>query len=162
MSYYNTNKERGRELFNSEYKAQNQEELILSLFNTGSLLSPDEILDICNQHYSYPITSIRRALTDLTSKGLLIKTNSFRMGRYGKKTHTWTLPSNIEAQNKIDFNNIQVVDMDYLQSQYPEYEDSFVVEAEWKDTGVTLTDEEIDAVNDDRDFVYETLQDFLH
>jgi hypothetical protein len=62
----------------------------------------------------------------------------------------------------LNFNNIQVLDMDYMQNQYPEYEDAFVVEAEWKDTGVALTDEEIDAVNDDSAFVYETLQDFLH
>jgi len=92
MSYYNTNKEEGDELFQSERKAHSQEELIITLFSKGEYLSPDEILDICNEDHNYPITSIRRALTNLTNKGLLVKTDRFKIGRYGKKTHTWSLP----------------------------------------------------------------------
>jgi len=92
MSYYNTNKEEGAELQQSEDKVQTQEELILTLFNKGLYLSPDEILDLCNEDHSYPITSVRRALTNLTNKGLLIKTDRFKVGKLGKKTHTWVLP----------------------------------------------------------------------
>ena len=92
MSYYNTNKEKGTELLQSECKAQTQEELILTLFNKGVYLSPDDVLDICNKEHAYPITSIRRALTNLTDKGLLAKTDRFKLGKLGKKTHTWSLP----------------------------------------------------------------------
>jgi hypothetical protein len=62
----------------------------------------------------------------------------------------------------INFKNITVIDMDWDSNQYPEFEDSFIIEAEFKDTGVRLTDEELDKVNDDSQFVYEELQNFLH
>ena len=38
-----------------------------------------------------PITSIRRAITDLTNEGKLVKTNSLKKGNYGKKCHCWKL-----------------------------------------------------------------------
>jgi len=60
------------------------------------------------------------------------------------------------------FKNIQVTDMDWWPNQYPEYEDSSIIEANWKDSGKSLTDEEIEAVNEDSQFVYESLQDFIH
>jgi Fe2+ or Zn2+ uptake regulation protein len=91
MSYYNTNKEEGDQLLQSENNAHTQEQQIIKLFSNGEYLSPDEILDICNQEHNYPITSIRRALTNLTNKGLLVKTDTFKLGKFGKKTHTWSL-----------------------------------------------------------------------
>jgi len=91
MSYYNTNKETGTALANSKRRATSQEEIIMGLFRDGDLLSPDEVLNICNEEKSYLLTSIRRALTNLTTKGLLVKNDVFKIGRYGKKTHTWSL-----------------------------------------------------------------------
>jgi len=91
MSYYNTNNEEGSALSRSRENTQNQEELILAIFNKEERLSPDEVLDVCNEEHNYPITSVRRAMTNLTNKGLLIKTNIFKKGKYGKKTHTWKL-----------------------------------------------------------------------
>ena len=58
--------------------------------------------------------------------------------------------------------NIEVTDMDWQSDQYPEFEDSSIIEANWKDSGKSLTDEEIEAVNEDSQFVYESLQDFIH
>jgi hypothetical protein len=52
--------------------------------------------------------------------------------------------------------------MDWSGSQHPKYEDSMIVEAYWKDTGQNLTVSELDAINEDSDFVYESLQDFIH
>jgi len=52
--------------------------------------------------------------------------------------------------------------MDWDNTQYPEFEDSSIIEAEFKDTGVALTDEELDELNDSGDFVYEQLQNFLY
>ena len=91
MSYYNTNKETGTTLENSKRRAISQEDVIMSLFREGDLLSPDEVLNICNEEKSYLLTSIRRALTNLTTKGLLVKNDVFKIGVYGKKTHTWSL-----------------------------------------------------------------------
>ena len=58
--------------------------------------------------------------------------------------------------------NITVLDMDINMKDYPEFTDSFIIEAEWKDTGIELSEAEIDALNDDNDFVYDAVQDFIH
>ncbi len=62
----------------------------------------------------------------------------------------------------IDFKNVTVLDMDWQSNQYPEFEDSFIIEAEFTDTGVALNDEQVDELNNDSDFVYEELQNFLY
>jgi len=62
----------------------------------------------------------------------------------------------------INFKNVTVIDMDWDNTQYPEFEDSFIIEAEFKDTGVELTDEQVEELNDNSSFVYEELQNFLH
>ena len=62
----------------------------------------------------------------------------------------------------INFKNVTVLDMDWDYTQYPEFEDSFIIDAEFKDTGVELTDEQVEELNDNSDFVYEELQNFLH
>ncbi len=62
----------------------------------------------------------------------------------------------------INFKNITVIDMGWEPDQYPEFEDTFIIEAEFKDTGIELTDEQVEELNDNSDFVYEELQNFLH
>jgi hypothetical protein len=47
-----------------------------------------------------PITSIRRAMTNLSDNGKLEKTNEFVMGNYGKKEHLWQLPKKPEVYNQ--------------------------------------------------------------
>ena len=90
MTYYNTNNEEGQDLLRSRMNTQKQEDVIYLLFDDNNVhLSPDMIKTLLIQ--DYPITSIRRALTNLTNKGLLKKTNEMVMGKYGKKTHTWKL-----------------------------------------------------------------------
>jgi len=63
---------------------------------------------------------------------------------------------------EIDTNNIRVVDVDYNPKQYPEFEDSYIISATWIDTGEELTDEELDTLNEDTEFVYEALQDHIY
>ena len=99
MSYYNTNKETGEVLEKSREKAKSQEERILKIFNenqkfldatdykTPFILAPHSI----SESMSIPITSARRALTNLTKAGKLEKTDVMVTGPYGKKTHTWRL-----------------------------------------------------------------------
>jgi hypothetical protein len=52
--------------------------------------------------------------------------------------------------------------MDWQSDQYPEFEDSSILEANWKDSGKALTDDELDKLNEDSQFVYEELQSFLY
>jgi len=58
--------------------------------------------------------------------------------------------------------NITVIDMDINMKDYPEFTDSFIIEAEWKDTGIELSEAEVDTLNDDSDFVYDAVQNFIH
>jgi hypothetical protein len=104
-SYYNTNNEIGKQLAKSEKKALSQEEVILSLFNVYKLLSPSFIQSIwingVDRKVAPPITSVRRAITTLTNKGLLKKTNKMVKGSYDKNEHCWTLagPRKMEQLN---------------------------------------------------------------
>jgi len=90
MSYYNTTEETGSELAESHAKAKTQEQKILLCFHAqGNPLSASVLCEMLND--AYPITSIRRALTDMTNQGDLEKTEKKVMGRYGKKEHQWRL-----------------------------------------------------------------------
>ena len=40
-----------------------------------------------------PITSIRRAMTNLSNEGHLEKTDDYVFGMYAKREHLWTLPT---------------------------------------------------------------------
>ena len=89
--YYNTNDEHGEELQDSRRTAATQGGVILDYFreNPEEELTPFEIKAKLNMRA--PITSIRRAITDLTAEGRLEKTNTLKAGMYGKKCHCWRL-----------------------------------------------------------------------
>ena len=91
MSYYNTNNETGDTLTRSRSTVNNQEEDIIAVFTSrpGRKMTPFDIQDDVGHHV--PITSIRRAITDLTEKGLLSKSDVMKLGRYGKMNHCWEL-----------------------------------------------------------------------
>ena len=97
MGYYNTNRETSDTLQISWNQANKQKKLIYHIFTslwsdkTGSYFAPHQIKDILSERYeeNYPLTSIRRAITDLTTEGMLIKTDYRVKGNYGKKVHTW-------------------------------------------------------------------------
>ena len=92
--YYNTNDENGETLRNSRDNSTNQENMILAIFETypNEGLTPFDIEDFAHdQEVNWPITSIRRAITDLTNAGKLTKTSITKLGKYGKQVHTWKL-----------------------------------------------------------------------
>ena len=92
--YYNTNNETGGTLNSSRNAATKQENMILAIFETypNEGLTPFDIEDFAHdQEVSWPITSIRRAITDLTNAGKLTKTDTKKLGKYGKFVHTWKL-----------------------------------------------------------------------
>ena len=91
MSYYNTLHIPKDLLINELNKVKKQEEKVLAVFRITLLneLTPSEVYKVLDD--VYPITSIRRAITDLTEKGLLLKTSKQRTGLYGAKNYTWTI-----------------------------------------------------------------------
>jgi len=90
MPYFNTNNESGETLKQSKLNALTQEQFVLNIFDIHSdrSFTPFEIQKFMPDT---PITSIRRAITCLTDKDLLAKTDEMRVGQYGKYTHTWKL-----------------------------------------------------------------------
>lgn len=95
-SYYNTNKESGKTLINSNTKASKQELKVLKFFEArenSERFSPEDILDEVDFGRSVPITSVRRAITNLTNAGYLKKTSITKQGKFGKQIHTWQINS---------------------------------------------------------------------
>ena len=91
-SYYNTNRESGVTLRKSEIQAQTQEDIIAEFFreHPTTAFSPHQIHNTLFGS-NVPLTSIRRAMTNLTDLRILKKTPIMRMGNYGKYVHTWRL-----------------------------------------------------------------------
>ena len=90
MSYYNTNKESGDELNKSRKQTEKQEDIILKFFQDRPKreMGPSSILIEVGLK-NVPITSIRRAITNLTTAGFLVKTENTVIGAYGKAEHLW-------------------------------------------------------------------------
>ena len=91
MSFYNTINAKGRDLFTANQKALGQEDLILEIFREVQReLTPFEVDEKLRRNgYVYPITSIRRSITNLTKSGRLEKTSIRRRGEYGQMNYTW-------------------------------------------------------------------------
>ena len=91
--YYNTNKESSSTLKRSKKRAETQEEIILDLFkrNPNFHMTPFDIQEALSMLYDMnaPITSVRRAITDLTTEEKLVKTDIMKKGKYGKEVHCW-------------------------------------------------------------------------
>jgi hypothetical protein len=70
--------------------ADKQVDKILLVFKSTSIkyLTPAEVYNILEQ--KYPITSIRRAMTNMTGT-YLTKTDYQKKGLYGKANYCWTL-----------------------------------------------------------------------
>ena len=61
-----------------------------------------------------------------------------------------------------DLYEIEDIEFDGINSwDSPDYCDAYISAACWKD-GTELTDEELDLLNDDHDFVYEKLYEYLY
>lgn len=94
--HYNTTKESGATLRQFEMISQTQEQRVLNYFRRygfGLLLTPSEVrVRVFNHKTKLPeITSVRRALTNLTSEGNLIKSKQKRMGPHGRHEYCWKL-----------------------------------------------------------------------
>ena len=91
--YYNTNKTTGVKLKKYKEITNKQEGLILELFrlNPKLELSPFEVHTVLQRLnvLKAPITSIRRAITDLTNEDKLVKTTKRKLGPFGRDSFCW-------------------------------------------------------------------------
>nr|BAR24528.1 uncharacterized protein [uncultured Mediterranean phage uvMED] len=100
MPFYNTNKESFEEASASSLKAANQSHAILRLLEMAKTpMSPSMVYKALNQEW--PITSIRRAMTNLTDDGKIVKTQKTTKGIYGKKEHLWALPEKPQSAKQV-------------------------------------------------------------
>lgn len=91
MSFFNTTNETGAQLLELERITSRQELTILRFFAYQPTCrhSPSQL----QEHLlpGAPLTSVRRALTNLTKAGYLAKTASKTPGPYGRPEHLWEL-----------------------------------------------------------------------
>lgn len=91
--FYNTIDLTGSELEKAKADTLKQEDLIQAIYkrNSDKGISPSQILDVVRLHYglNWPLTSIRRSITNLTDKAALIKLPAMTEGIYGKPEHIW-------------------------------------------------------------------------
>lgn len=98
--FYNTINLDGNNLKAALTVNRKQEALIEAIFRDNNLkdISPSQIHQrLAEKGYRYPLTSIRRAMTDLACKNILIKNGDDKnvQGIYGKPEHTWKFNNNI-------------------------------------------------------------------
>lgn len=87
-SYYNTTHETGDTLDLFEVKARTQEDIIMAFFvRTGRPWSPSQVWQEVMQRA--PLTSVRRAITNLERAGQLVKTTQKVQGAYGRPECMW-------------------------------------------------------------------------
>lgn len=86
-SFYNTTSERNPQLKMFEGKAATQEDVVAEYFARVPEATPSAIQANCLPNA--PMTSIRRAMTNLTNRGILRKSSEKRMGKYGRPEHVW-------------------------------------------------------------------------
>lgn len=90
--FYNTTHETTKKLMTWRRSAHNQAARILEHFehNPGGNFTPSEVLQFVFEG-TCPITSVRRAMTNLTADGKLQKTTIQRDGPYGRPEYAWRL-----------------------------------------------------------------------
>lgn len=94
MAFYNTIRQEGDELRRSMQNARTQKDKILVYFERrpGMLITPHSVAEFFSLlGYNWPITSVRRAMTDLTTDGHLEKTKMMRAEKLGKPNYCWSL-----------------------------------------------------------------------
>jgi len=100
-AFYNTARLVGHELTHAIAHAKSQEATILLMFNNSfRTATPSQIQsELAAYGKRWPITSVRRAMSNLTEDGALEKTDHQRPGPYGMPEHIWQLATNPEKQS---------------------------------------------------------------
>jgi hypothetical protein len=92
MSYHNTTETLGAELREYQDKATTQEARILAFYTAcmGRAYPPSQVWRMVFFE-AVPLTSIRRAISELTNDGMLEKTTTQKDGPYGRPEFCWRL-----------------------------------------------------------------------
>lgn len=91
--FYNTIEAKPEEVHKYEITNYKQEERVLFFFqdNPGKEYTPMEVWLRVFRKEKVPLTSVRRAMSNLTKRGFLEKTEIQRMGVFGKYNYCWRL-----------------------------------------------------------------------
>ena len=90
--YFNTTETTGSELRRYQEKAGSQEEQIMDWFLAyEQMATPSKIRKLVFANTNVPLTSVRRAMTNLTDSGDLVKTDIQVRGPYGRPEFKWRL-----------------------------------------------------------------------
>ena len=91
--FFNTIHLKGVSLKKAWEKAKSQEERIyLLMLEQNIALTPFQVHYLYNQKYEdIPVTSIRRAMTNLCNTGFIAKTEKMQEGIYGMPNHKWII-----------------------------------------------------------------------
>ncbi len=90
--YYNTTHRKGNELAAYRLSVKSQEDAILDMFDIDDEFTPSEVWDALPPEMgAVPLTSVRRAITNLEQAGELEKTGRYRRGKYGRPEGIWRL-----------------------------------------------------------------------
>lgn len=89
--YHNTTETSGKQYQIFESKAATQDARVEAYFRQYSALTftPSEVQRAVL--FDAPLTSARRAISNLTAAGILVKTDTQRAGPYGRPEHAWKL-----------------------------------------------------------------------
>ncbi len=101
-SFFNTTHLEGDELSHERETAEYQEQQILKIFRKEKRgLTPWEVNSLYELYFGdiIIITSARRAITNLTNKGSLIKTDEKKLGNHKKMNYVWKLNTLNEEEN---------------------------------------------------------------
>jgi len=93
MAYFNTTGESGDQLKLFVKNAKHQDERILAFLrkHPNKRYTPEALrIWVFGEDTRVPITSVRRSLTNLKNKNLVVKSDTADgIGEYGKKVYTW-------------------------------------------------------------------------
>jgi len=89
--YYNTTNQTGATLKEAHVKSVKLADRVMDFFESHpvQVYTPFEVLEAIGGNV--PITSVRRAMTDLTKEGKLYKSKRKRLGDYGAENYCWGL-----------------------------------------------------------------------
>ncbi len=90
MNYYNTTNKQSEDLKESIKKAKSQRKKVLLFYKEFKELSASDVLKLypCK---NTPLTSIRRAITNLSNEGKIYKTKQKKIGFYKEPEHIYKL-----------------------------------------------------------------------
>lgn len=93
MAYFNTTHVRGQQLRAYQEAGEDQENIITLFFQNHptSEWTPEDLQKYHPWFARTPLTSIRRAFTNLKNSGFIFKTAHQVKGMYGRPIYTWRI-----------------------------------------------------------------------